>query len=76
MLVVTLEDNGIGIEQTKLLKKNNQHQSLAINITKERLEILEKKFKQKAILSIFDLANQEHMITGTKVQLILPLIHH
>ena len=76
MLVVTLEDNGIGIEQTKLLKKNNQHQSLAINITRERLEILEKKFKQKAILSIFDLANQEHMITGTKVQLILPLIHH
>jgi hypothetical protein len=76
MLVVILEDNGIGIEKTKLLKKNNKHQSLAINITRERLKILEKKFKQKAILSILDLSNHENLITGTKVQLTLPIIHY
>jgi hypothetical protein len=49
------------------------HKSMALNITKERVNILNKKYKSKAKLEISDL--KEGKYTGTLVELYLPLLN-
>jgi hypothetical protein len=46
---------------------------MALNITKERVNILNKKYKSKAKLEISDL--KEGKYTGTLVELYLPLLN-
>lgn len=71
-ILCTIEDNGVGREKAKELEKKKQHQSLAIDITKERLDILSKKFKQKFTLNIFDLKSETNTPIGTKVEITIP----
>ena len=46
---------------------------MALNITNERVNILNKKYKSKAKLEISDLKEGKH--TGTLVELYLPLLN-
>ena len=46
---------------------------MALNITKERVNILNKKYKSKATVMISDLTDDKH--SGTVVELYLPLLN-
>ena len=72
-LFVMIEDNGVGRNQSTSKKLKKDHQSMALNITKERVSILNKKYKSKSTLEIRDL--KEGKYTGTLVELYLPLLN-
>ena len=72
---IELSDNGIGIEKSKFEKKNHQHRSIAINLTKDRLKAFDKKLRKKTELIIKDLSGIDETITGTKVTLKLPILY-
>ena len=73
MLFVMIEDNGVGRSQSASKKIKQDHKSMALNITTERVNILNKKYKSKAKLEISDL--KEGKYTGTLVELYLPLLN-
>lgn len=71
-LMVIIEDNGIGIEESKKLKTENQksHKSRGFSNINERINLLNGLYRFKISLAVESpLANQE----GTKVQYRLPL---
>ncbi len=70
LLKVIIEDNGIGRNAAEMNKKGSAHKSMALNITKERIDNLNKKHKTEGFLSIEDLIPPEK--TGTKVLISLP----
>jgi len=72
-ILVKIEDNGIGIKNTEKNKTN--HQSLAIQITKERLDIIiEKKHKKIINLEVLNLNNLNSELTGTRISFKIPHI--
>ena len=68
-LKVSIEDNGIGINNNQ--KKT--HKSHALNITNERLKILNKNRKNEIYFN-FENANKTSNKTGIKVNFFLPLL--
>lgn len=73
-LVCTITDDGIGLSESKLLKENSvtAHQSMALDITKKRLKIMESITSKSAKIEIIEL-NSDQQKTGTKVTLFLPI---
>lgn len=73
-LICTITDDGIGLSESKLLKQNSvtAHQSMALEITKKRLKIMESITSKSAKIEIIEL-NSEQQKKGTKVTLLLPL---
>lgn len=74
-LICTIQDNGIGIEKSKELKEHlvSIHKSMALDITKKRLEMMEASTAQKANVEIKEIKNELGEIQGTKVVLNLPI---
>lgn len=72
----TIEDNGIGREEALKIKKQKgkTHESKAMKITDERIEILKKLYGFGPSVEIIDLF-EDGIACGTKVILKLP-IHH
>ncbi|MFM7005995.1 MAG: histidine kinase [Flavobacteriales bacterium] len=70
-LLIQIRDNGVGRKKSADTKKLRTHKSMAIDITRERIEILNKKYKFNGSLTINDLNAQTQ--TGTNVALVLPL---
>jgi tetratricopeptide (TPR) repeat protein len=70
MLEILIEDNGIGRKGAELNKKSKAHKSMAMQITKERIDNINQKYKTKGMLSIEDL--NKDLETGTKVFILLP----
>ncbi len=66
-LYATITDNGIGIQQSKQNKPKTDHQSMALQVTKERIESL----AGKNTLRIEDLSKEES--TGTRISFKIPL---
>ncbi|WP_158841746.1 sensor histidine kinase [Polaribacter sp. L3A8] len=64
----TIEDNGIGFHQSKKEKTNTNHQSIALEVTKERIQHLTKYNS----FSIEEIKEQKE-IKGTKVSFKIPL---
>jgi tetratricopeptide (TPR) repeat protein len=73
MLEIIISDNGVGRTQAAKIKKKKSHKSMAIDITRQRIEILNKKYKGKGSLTIEDLIQGDR--TGTKVIICLPIIY-
>ncbi len=73
-LHLVVEDNGIGREQALSLKTNSEHRSLALEIIRDRLNLLSKRVKQQFEFQITDLKDEDQHASGTKVSLSLPLI--
>jgi hypothetical protein len=73
LLEISITDNGIGRLKAGKKKKNKTHNSMALNITNERIQILNKKYKSKGSLTIQDL-NQENN-SGTSILIYLPIIY-
>ncbi|PHR48878.1 MAG: hypothetical protein COA32_05290 [Fluviicola sp.] len=68
LLIFVIEDNGIGrqaAEEKKDKSNLKQHNSMAIDITNSRIELLNDKYKKAGFLSIQDL--NENGEYGTKV---------
>ncbi|MGB3468125.1 MAG: histidine kinase [Cyclobacteriaceae bacterium] len=67
---VVIEDNGAGISEYKV---KSSHNSLSTIITRERLDILEKRFKSQFGISI---NNRIEAIknSGTQVRILLPML--
>ena len=70
MLEIRIEDNGIGRKNAQKNKKRQDHTSMALNITKERIDNLNKKYKTSGYLIIEDF--DKNLETGTKVLISLP----
>lgn len=73
-IMCTIEDNGIGREKSIDFKKNRiqQHKSLGMSITQERLDILNSSLNSNINAEIIDLF-ESGKAAGTKVRLIIPL---
>jgi pentatricopeptide repeat protein len=73
-LICIIEDNGIGFEKSKAIKENSVvvHKSMALDITKKRLQMIASSTNQKADFSIDEIKNNNEVI-GTKVLLHLPI---
>ncbi|TPG29785.1 tetratricopeptide repeat protein [Flavobacterium pectinovorum] len=73
-LVCMITDDGIGLSESKILKENSvtAHQSMALDITRKRLKIMESITSKSAKIEIIEL-NSAQQKTGTKVTLFLPI---
>lgn len=71
-IIISIEDNGIGREKAKILKKGQQqiHQSFGISITRERLEMMKQSLNKAAGFKIIDLFDKANQAQGTRVEII------
>jgi sensor histidine kinase YesM len=72
MLRITVVDNGIGRKGSELNKKSKDHKSMAMKITKDRIDNLNKKYRSDGFLQIEDYNPTEQ--TGTKVLISIPYL--
>lgn len=70
MMEISIIDNGIGRKGSASTKKSTAHKSMAMTITRERIENLNKKYKTEGQLIVEDYDKQKN--TGTKVLISLP----
>lgn len=75
-LVYEIEDDGVGIEAANKLKKTfgNKYESLATNISKERIKYLGRKLKKKYEIEIIDKNVLNNLYTGVKIKFALPFV--
>ncbi len=74
-LQCTIRDNGVGraASAERNARKTKKHQSMALDVTRERLELLNQPFGLKKSLEIIDLKHADGQANGTQVNLYLPL---
>lgn len=70
MLNVSINDNGIGRKGSRNKKKSSAHKSMAMEITRERIDNLNRKFKTDGYLDVQDYNLEQE--TGTSVLISLP----
>jgi len=70
-----VEDDGVGRIKSHALEKGMKmdHRSMATEITRERLRILNRKLKEKISFGITDMANETGTPIGTRVSIVLPV---
>lgn len=74
-LVIVVEDNGVGIDETMISNsKGKTHESMAIKIVKERLDLIKKDKGRNVLFKIDNLQHVDRMESGTKVRIEMPLI--
>lgn len=73
-LEISIEDNGIGITASKQQKGDKNHESMAIRITKERLDVIQKDSGGKAKLEIIDKKKLNPFDRGTIVKITFPKV--
>jgi len=71
---IKITDNGIGREQSALIKKNKliKRKSVGLHLTKERLNNFVRSYKNTFSLNFIDLKDVNNLAVGTKVILKLP----
>lgn len=72
-LIICITDDGIGIDVAKN-KKQKKHKSSAIELTEQRLLVLEKLTGNRTSVKITNLSNLNPALSGTKVEILLPLL--
>lgn len=70
MLFITIEDNGVGRKGSEQNKKGSDHKSMAMKITSDRIDNLNKKYRAEGFMLIEDYNKIEE--TGTKVLISIP----
>jgi len=77
ILTCIIEDNGIGREAAMKIRKEKSggHQSKAMKITAERIEILKKLYGFGPNIEVIDLVDSDGAACGTRIIVKLP-IHH
>jgi sensor histidine kinase YesM len=73
-LLITITDNGIGIEASKKQKAGiaSSHKSVGMTITKRRLEMLSGN-SETGNIEVQELKDEFGKVAGTKVTLLIPL---
>lgn len=72
-IIISIDDNGIGREQASLLRKNSpKHQSMGMNVNKERVELLILTNDLFININITDKKLPDGSADGTKVMIYLP----
>ena len=76
MIIFEVEDDGIGRKKAMetILKQDKDHKSLATTITLERIQVLNKKSKNKISMQILDLKNEKDEPAGTRVTFEIPVL--
>ena len=75
-LTCTVEDNGVGREKAMALKPNKtgkNRQSMGMQITKDRMEIINKLYDANTRVQIIDLYDEARVPRGTRVELTIPI---
>lgn len=74
-LVCTVIDDGIGINKSRELKENSVtvHKSLALEITRKRLEVIQAVTSKNSSVEIIELSDVAGKASGTKIILNLPI---
>jgi two-component sensor histidine kinase len=75
-LVCVIQDNGIGRERAQELKAQKtggRKRSMGMQITKDRIEMINKLYNTTNSVQIIDLKDEEGKANGTKVELIVPV---
>jgi len=74
-LICTIEDNGVGIFESQKSKKGlvNLHKSMALEITKNRLKMMESILDKKTGIDIQELFDDNKLVIGTKITVKLPI---
>jgi tetratricopeptide (TPR) repeat protein len=70
MLNITIEDNGIGRSSSRQNKKSSAHKSMAMEITRERIDNLNSKYRTEGFMHVEDFDDESK--TGTRVLIALP----
>ena len=70
-LLIIIRDNGIGRKHSAMTQKIKKHKSMAIDITRERISIINRKYKTEGSLTFED--NDKANEKGTIVKILLPL---
>ena len=75
LLTIEIEDNGIGRQKAREILQNNDkdHKSRAIDITRRRIDLLNRKSKRSIGFDIIDLADDSGLATGTRVVFVVPV---
>lgn len=75
LLVVEIEDNGIGMEASKELnkQKSRSHQSFATSANQKRFELLNEGNDNKIGVETINLTNNFQQCIGTKIVLTIPI---
>lgn len=68
LIKIVVEDNGVGKDISKHDEVKKSHKSMAIEITKERIELLNLKYKANGLLEIVDLKSDNS--SGTRVTIL------
>ncbi len=74
-ILIIVKDNGVGVEKSMERNKGREksHKSLATVISKERLDLFNKRMKKELfLLDIKQLEDDKEGITGTEVRLLIP----
>ena len=74
-LICTVTDNGIGINRSRKLKENSVtvHKSMALEITRKRLEVIQAFTSKTSRVEITELTDPYGAPNGTKIILNLPI---
>ena len=76
LLKVVIEDNGIGRVKSNQFKRESIHHSVAMKLTEERLEMINKMENTENVkVLVSDLHDEKLRACGTRVELFLPLTH-
>ncbi len=70
MLHITIVDNGIGRDASRAMKKSSAHKSMAMDITRQRIDTINRKSHTEGYLLVEDY--DKKLKTGTKVLISLP----
>ncbi len=70
---IRVSDNGIGREKAGQLGEKSGHHSMGMKITRERLEILSRKFRREYKLEIIDLKDKKGKNDGVEVVIEVPV---
>jgi tetratricopeptide (TPR) repeat protein len=70
MLNITIVDNGVGRKSSRLNKKSSAHKSMAMEITRERIDNLNSKYRTEGFLNVEDYNVEEQ--SGTRILIALP----
>jgi len=75
-LLCIISDNGIGRKKAAELKEgkiNNHKRSMGMQITQDRIDVINKLYNLNTSVRIHDMANEKGEATGTNVELIIPI---
>lgn len=71
---ISITDNGLGINASLKSKTDKNHQSMGLKIFKDRIRLIEKKYKKTINFEILDISDKDPEKSGTRVTIHFPII--